>query len=571
MALDGMPEQQIQVYTTRPDTIFGMTFVALAPHHPLVDQIVTPAQRALVTAYQETVNSLRTSDEQTATGVFTGAYVLHPFSGERIPIWIADFVLEEYGAGAVMGVPAHDERDMAFAQHMGLPIQFVVQPAESTLSASEQSQAFIRSGMLTASGAYSGMTSEQARVAISDEIETRGLGKRSIKYRLRDWLISRQRYWGPPIPIIYCPEHGAVPVPEDQLPVLLPDVEHWMPTGTGVAPLAAIESFVQTTCPICAQPARRETDVSDNFLDSAWYYLRYPSVHDASQAWDPDMTRKWLPVDMCIGGADHSVLHLMYVRFIAKALHDLDLLEFNEPFTHFRANGTITRDGTKISKSKGNVINPDEYIQRLGADAFRLHLMFMGPYEADGDYSDRGIGGVIRFLDRIWVLVQQGQFARKATQLKREELRLLHLTIKRVSDGMQAFKYNTSIAALMEFLNTLERRTNITRQEIKTLLSLLAPFAPYITEELWEHIGQSGSVHRASWPNYDPQALPQDTMLLPIQVDGRLRARLEIASDASEEEIKQQAIALEKIQPFIAGHTPQRIIYVPGRLVNIVL
>lgn len=571
MALDGMPEQQIQVYTTRPDTIFGMTFVALAPHHPLVEQITTPTYRQLVTAYQETVNSQRTSEEQATTGVFTGAYVLHPFSGERIPIWIADFVLEGYGSGAVMGVPAHDERDMAFAQQMGLPIQFVVQPAGSTLSASEQTQAFIQPGILTASGAYSGMSSEQASVAISDEIEARGLGTRSVKYRLRDWLISRQRYWGPPIPIIYCPEHGAVPVPEDQLPVLLPDIENWMPTGTGSAPLAAIESFVQTTCPICGQPARRETDVSDNFLDSAWYYLRYPSAHDTSQAWNSDITRKWLPVDMCIGGADHSVLHLMYVRFIAQALYDLHLLEFNEPFTHFRANGTITRDGTKISKSKGNVINPDDYIQRLGADAFRLHLMFMGPYEADGDYNDRGIGGVIRFLDRVWVLVQPGQFARKSTQLKREELRLLHLTIKRVSDGMQAFKYNTAIAALMEFLNALERRTNVTRQEIKTLLSLLAPFAPYIAEELWEHIGQPISVHRAPWPDYDPQALQQDTMLLPIQVDGRLRARLEIASDASEEEIKQQAIATEKIQSYIAGHTPQRIIYVPGRLINIVL
>lgn len=570
MAVDGMSDRHIQVYTTRPDTIFGMTFVALAPHHPLVDQITTSERRASVVAYQETVNSLRTAAEHTMTGVFTGTYVLHPFTNQRIPIWIADFVLEGYGAGAVMGVPAHDERDMAFAQQMGLPIQFVVQSTASAPIEAAMKQAFLAAGVLVASAEYSGMTSEQASAAISNEIEARGLGTRSVKYRLRDWLISRQRYWGPPIPIIYCPEHGAVPVPEDQLPVLLPDVENWMPSGTGLSPLAAIDSFVQTTCPVCGQPARRETDVSDNFLDSAWYYLRYPSNHDTSHAWDPATTRKWLPVDMCIGGVDHSVLHLMYVRFIAMALYDLKLLDFNEPFTHFRANGTITRNGSKISKSKGNVINPDDYIKRLGADVFRMHLMFIGAYEADGEYTDHGIGGIVRFLDRIWLLIHQRKASLSSKALKREEQRLLHLTIKRVTDDIRVFKYNTAIAALMEFLNALERRSNTTRKEIKTLLLLLAPFAPYVTEELWEYIGQSGSVHSASWPAYDPQALQQDSMVLPIQVNGRLRDRLEVASDTSEEVIKQRAVATEKIQHFIAGSVIQKVIYVPGRLVNVV-
>ncbi|GCE22830.1 class I tRNA ligase family protein [Dictyobacter kobayashii] len=397
------------------------------------------------------------------------------------------------------------------------------------------------------------------------------MGKRSVKYRLRDWLISRQRYWGPPIPIIYCPEHGAVPVPEDQLPVLLPEVEQWMPTGTGVSPLAAIESFVNTTCPVCGQPARRETDVSDNFLDSAWYYLRYPSHADQDHAWDPDITRRWLPVDMCIGGADHSVLHLMYVRFIAMALHDLGQLEFNEPFQHFRANGTITLAGSKISKSRGNVINPDHYIEHLGADAFRMYLMFMGPYEADGDFSDRNIGGVVRFLDRVWQLVMQHQLsADPAQSLRREKQRLLHLTIKRVTEDLQSFKYNTAIAALMEYINTLAPKTNIADQEIETLLILLAPMAPYITEELWAHLGHSISIHTVSWPTYNPDVIQQDTFLLPIQVDGRVRDRIEVAVDTPEAAIKQQATTTARIQSFIADRSIQNIIYVPGRLINIV-
>jgi leucyl-tRNA synthetase len=575
MEIDAMPGVSVQVYTTRPDTIFGMTFVALAPLHPLIVHITGSARRAAVTAYQQTINRLRTDTENPMTGVFSGAHALHPLTGERIPIWVADFVLEGYGAGAVMGVPAHDERDMAFAKAVGLPVRVVVAPPHTAaaLPAEQMQEAYIQPGILIDSAEYSGMTSAQAGDDLVAWFEERGSGRRVAKYRLRDWLISRQRYWGPPIPIIYCPQHGAVPVPEEQLPVLLPDVENWMPTGTGVSPLAAIESFVNTTCPICGQPARRETDVSDNFLDSAWYFLRYLSHDDDTQPWDSALARKWLPVDMYIGGAEHSVLHLMYVRFITMALHDLGYLEFEEPFKRFRANGTITKDGAKISKSKGNVVNPDDYITRFGADVFRVYLMFMGPYEAGGDFSDRGIGGVVRFLDRVWSLVTRHAESAHAEAPQGEERRILHRLIKRVTEDLAALKYNTAAAALMEYLNSLETRLAIAREELRTLLLLLAPMAPYITEELWQRLGQPGhqhSIHTASWPIFDAGAIYTETMILSVQVNGRVRGRIEVAHDTPEAEIQRQALLVPQVQPFIAAQKVSRMIYVPGRLVNIV-
>jgi leucyl-tRNA synthetase len=575
MEIDEKPGVNVQVYTTRPDTIFGMTFVALAPHHPLIEHITDVAHIADVAAYQQTANRLRTDTEHTMTGVFTGAFALHPHTGERIPIWVADFVLEGYGAGAVMGVPAHDERDMEFARAVGLPVRVVVVPLHTASSPISQQvqQADVQPGILIASDAYSGMTSAQAGDAIAAWFEERGTGRRVAKYRLRDWLISRQRYWGPPIPIIYCPLHGAVPVPEVQLPVILPDVENWMPTGTGVSPLAAIESFVNTPCPICGQPGRRETDVSDNFLDSAWYFLRYFSHDDDTQPWNPVLVRKWLPVDMCIGGAEHSVLHLMYVRFITMALHDLGFLEFEEPFKLFRANGTITKEGAKISKSKGNIVNPDDYINRFGADVFRVYLMFMGPYEAGGDFSDRGIGGVVRFLDRVWSLVTHHAEVAHPEAPQGENRRTLHRLIKRVTEDVAALKYNTVVSALMEYLNGLEKRETITYEEIRTLLLLLAPIAPYITEELWQRLGQSDgsqSIHTASWPDFDESALYAETVLLPVQVNGRVRGRIEVARVMPEAEIKRLALLVPQVQPFIADQEVSRMIYVPGRLINIV-
>lgn len=575
MQIDGLPGESVQVYTTRPDTIFGMTFLALAPLHSLIPRITVGERLAAVTAYQQSVNHPHDNEQRVMTGVFTGAFALHPLTGERIPIWVADFVLEGYSAGAIMGVPAHDERDKAFAKAMGLPVRVaVVPPDDDTALLAEQMQqtgeAYVQPGVVIDSAGYSGMTSAQASDAIAAWFEERGSGKRVAKYHLRDWLISRQRYWGPPIPIIYCPQHGAVPVPEAQLPVLLPSTENWMPTGTGLSPLAAIEEFVTTTCPTCGQPARRETDVSDNFLDSAWYYLRYLSHDDEIQAWNPTLACKWLPVDMYVGGLEHSVLHLMYARFIAMALHDLGYLEFEEPFKRFRANGTITKDGAKISKSKGNVVNPDDYITRFGADVFRVYLMFMGPYDAGGDFSDRGIGGVVRFLDRAWLLITRQATSAVEEAVQGDARRVLHHTIQRVTEDIAALKYNTAVAALMELLNSLESRQKVTREELLALLLLMAPLAPYITEELWERMGQPGSIHTASWPAFDADAIRTEMLTLAVQVNGRVRGHLEVAYGMPEAEIKRLALEVPKVQAYIGGQQVSRVIYVPERLVNIV-
>lgn len=536
----GMPEQTLWVYTPTPEAIEGMTFIALAPQHPLIDCITSAAQREAVEQYQA-ARQIATGAGQTMTGAFTGAYALHPKTSERLPIWVADYV-GEYGVDALMGAPASSELDLAFAQAMGLPVR-AIEPLEPV---------------------------EAARAAAMGWFETRGLGRRAVKYRLRDWLISRQRYWGPPIPIVYCPEHGAVPVPAEQLPVLLPEMEDWLPTGSGVSPLATMESFVHTSCPLCGQPARRETDVSDNFLDSAWYYLRYPSDKEETQPWNPELTKKWLPVNMYIGGGEHSVLHLMYARFICLALHDLGYLEFEEPFMRFRANGTITLNGQKISKSRGNVVNPDEYIERFGSDVVRVYLLFMGPYEAGGDFTDQRIGGVVRFLDRVWHLVTRQRLPAAEEAPQGEARRMVHLTIRRVTEDITAFKYHTAIAALMEYVNSLVSRKPVTREELQTLLLLLAPFAPYLTEELWEQLGNRYSIHAHPWPAFDPAATRAAIMTIMVEVNGHVRARIQVPTDTPEDEIKRQALATEKIQRLIAGHTVQRVLYVPGRLVNVV-
>ncbi len=572
MEIDRYPGLNLRVYTTRPDTIFGMTFVAVAPQHALLSDITAQNFREAVAAYQQAANHLRTEEERPMTGVFSGAFALHPLSGERIPIWVANFVLESYGAGAVMGVPAHDVRDMAFAEAVGLPMHSVVVAATGAPDppGGRTREAFVQPGVLINSGPFSSLTSAQAEQALVAWFEERGLGSRVIKYRLRDWLISRQRYWGPPIPIIYCPEHGAVPVPEEQLPVLLPDVENWLPTGTGVSPLAAIADFVETSCPICGQAARRETDVSDNFLDSAWYFLRYLSNDGDARPWDPELAQRWLPVAMYIGGAEHSVLHLLYARFITMALHDLGYLELDEPFRRFRAHGTITRDGTKISKSKGNVVNPDGYIARFGADVFRLYLMFMGSYEAGGDFSDRGIGGVVHFLDRLWALFGRQAENASSQRPQGEARRALHRVIKRITEDIATLKYNTVVAALMGYLNGLEGRQTVTREELRTFLLLLAPLAPFITEELWGRLKQHGSIHSASWPVYDPAAIEAESMTLAVQVNGRVRDQIEVGRDLPEAEIKRRALSAPRVQRFIAAAAVSRVIYVPGRLVNIV-
>ncbi|WIG61672.1 MAG: Leucyl-tRNA synthetase [Ktedonobacterales bacterium] len=579
MRIAGHPETRVRVYTTRPDTIFGVTFVALAPEHPAVAQIADAAHREAVAAYVAAARrapaSTQEGVERPVTGVFTGAYAIHPLTGEQVPVWVSDYVLMEYGTGAIMAVPAHDARDWAFARAMGLPVRQVVRSAsvsdDAEMAGDEAQEAFTDVGVLVNSGAYTGQTSAEASEAIAAEMEARGIGVRSVKYHLRDWLISRQRYWGPPIPIIYCPDHGAVPVPEDQLPVVLPYVEDYRPTGTGISPLAADGEFVNTTCPICGKAARRETDVSDNFLDSAWYFLRYPSSDDEREPWNPELTRKWLPAKMYVGGAEHSVLHLLYVRFITMALHDLGYLDFAEPFPRFRANGMMTVNGMKISKSRPETyISPDGYIAQHGADAFRTYLMFMGPYESGGDFTDRGLGGVTRFLDRVWQLVT----AHAATAPKHaptgEARRIQHATIQRVTVDTEALKYNTAIAALMKYLNGLERAEQVTRAESETLLLLLAPFAPFVTDELWHRLGHRSSIHTQRWPEVDASALRAETLTIIVQVNGRMRDRVEVAAEATEAEVTQMARDAEKARRAIGDAPIRQVIYVPERLVNIV-
>jgi leucyl-tRNA synthetase len=636
----GSPEAtEIRVYTTRPDTIYGATFVVISPEHPLVDTFTSEGQRAAVETYRAEAIARRTTteegEERQITGVFTGADAIHPLTGARLPIWVADYVLMEYGTGAIMAVPAHDARDLDFARAMGLPVQVVVRPAsdgagdrgtkvpahdefntDSSPSSrapafqsrhvdgqAEASEAYTAPGVLVDSGRYTGMTSAAATEAIIARFEVEGLGQRAVHYQLRDWLISRQRYWGSPIPIISCPHHGYVSVPEDQLPVPLPEAEEYLPTGTGDSPLAKIPEFVATTCPICGGPARRETDVMDNFVESAWYYLRYPSSDDDTQPWDPAITRKWLPVNMYIGGAEHSVLHLLYARFITMALHDLGHLPFEEPFMYFRAHGMIIRDGAKISKSRGNVINPDDYIAAYGADALRCYLMFMGPYEAGGDFSDRGIGGVVRFLNRVWGLATGNAKEKKPERAQRSQRgegkgengeagpripgidssisvvspSAMHATIKRVTEDIPVLKYNTALAALMEYMNALDAQPSVTREELRTLLVLLAPFAPYITEELWERMGEEGSVHAQPWPAFDPAALRRDVVTLVVQVDGRVRDRIAMPAEAGAAEARAAALSSTKVRQAMAGRALHDVVYVPGeqgakgtRLANVV-
>ncbi|HEX9067836.1 MAG TPA: leucine--tRNA ligase [Ktedonobacterales bacterium] len=557
-------DAEVRVFTTRPDTIYGVTFVVLAPDHPLVDRITAEAQRDAVTGVRAAAEPVEPDATPTA-GAFTGTYAIHPLTGKRVPIWVADYVLMGYGTGAIMAVPAHDTRDLAFARAHHLGVRQVVVPDGEAVPADE---AWTGAGTLVSSGEYSGLGSDEAAERIITRLEEAGIGKRKVHYHLRDWLISRQRYWGPPVPIIYCPDHGAVPVPEEDLPVRLPDLEDYLPTSTGDSPLSKIPGFVATTCPICGKPAGRETDVMDNFLDSAWYFLRYPSSHDSEQAWDPETTRHWLPVKMYIGGAEHSVLHLMYARFITMAMHDLGHLDFDEPFTHFRAHGIITINGDKISKSKGNIINPDDYLDDYGADTLRAYLMFMGPYEAGGDFSDRGIGGVVRFMDRVWRLCQPQRIV--TAKPDRDARRQMHETIGRVDTDIGELKYNTAIATLMGWTNTLDARKSVTADEVRTLLTLLSPFAPFVTCELWERASFPGMAVTAPWPQVDSAALARDVVTLIVQVDGRMRDRVEAPSAATEAEARAIALGSAKVRAAVGQRTVRDAKYIVGRLINLV-
>ncbi|HKJ93721.1 MAG TPA: leucine--tRNA ligase [Longimicrobiales bacterium] len=567
----------IEVFTTRPDTIFGATFMVLAPEHPLVERLTSDAQRAEVEAYRKKAAAMdlvsRQKTDKEKTGVFTGGECVNPATGERIPVWIADYVLMEYGTGAIMAVPGHDARDFEFASRFGLPIPRVVagpgDEADTPLS-----EAYVGDGTLVNSGRFDGLDWRAGVRAITDWLSERGLAEPRVNYRLHDWCISRQRYWGPPIPVIYCDACGTVPVPESDLPVALPYVEDYKPDESGVSPLARVESWYKVPCPKCGAAARRETDVSDTFLDSAWYFLRYPSASVDDAAMDAALTKKWLPVDMYIGGEEHAVLHLLYSRFVTMVLHDLGHLDFEEPYQVFRKHGLIIKEGAKMSKSRGNVVVPDEYIERWGADTIRTYLMFLGPFQEGGDFRDEGIQGPYGFLSRLWDSIVPAD-ALGGAPLSGSLEQKLHATIEKVTRDIGALSYNTAIAALMEYLNAVrEGGRSANRSEVEPLVPLVAPFAPHIAEELWQRLGHAeslftrGAVH---WPDYDPAKATADEVELVVQVNGKVRAKLTMPRGTAEDDARTAALADENVQRFLDGKSVRKVVYVPDRLLNLVV
>jgi leucyl-tRNA synthetase len=583
---------EIPVFTTRPDTIYGVTFFVLAPEHPLVSRLTAPEQREAVEAYIEQarreteIERMSTERSREKSGVPLGTFVTNPVSGERVPVWIADYVLMGYGTGAVMGVPAHDQRDFEFARAFGMPIVEVIRPAgEEATDPATWTEARTAYGDMVNSGPFDGTPGDQAIRRVIAWCEEQGVGKGTVSYRLRDWLISRQRYWGAPIPIVYCPEHGMVPVPEDQLPVMLPDDVEFKPTGE--SPLRYVPEFLNTTCPVCGKPATRETDTLDTFICSSWYFLRYTDPHDTERAWTEKQVNEWLPVDMYIGGPEHATMHLLYARYFVKALRDIGLLRINEPFKRLYHQGMVLGpDGQKMSKSRGNVIAPDDVVGRYGADTVRAYLMFMGPFDQGGPWNHQGIEGVWRYMNRVWTLItdfievsRDGQAGEVPAGVAAERLR--HRYVERVTTDYTDLRYNTALAAMMEFVNGLNRlreedpavqRDPRYADAVATLLVLLAPMAPYIAEELWHETGHDGSVHAQTWPTFDPALTVEDTVTVVVQVNGKVREKLEVSSGITEETVRSLAMASAKVRAAIDGREIRKFIYVADRhLANIVV
>ncbi len=587
----GLDQKDISSFTTRIDTIFGVTFIVLAPEHPLVADLTTEEHREAVEVYidraRKTSEIDRLSTETDKTGVFTGSYAINRLNGEKVPIYIGDYVLMTYGTGAVMGVPAHDSRDFVFAQKYRLPVRIVVAPI--SWDGSELTEAYLGGGFMTNSEAYDGMTDEEGIEAISADIEKKGWGSRTVSYRMRDWLVSRQRYWGTPIPVVYCDKCGIVPVPEDELPVLLPTDAEYIPTGEG-SPLASNAGFLNTTCYRCGGPARRETDTMDTFFDSSWYMLRYLSPGYSEGPFDPAV-KDWLPVDQYTGGAEHAVMHLLYSRFFIKGLHDMGVVDFEEPFLRLFNQGVILgEDHEKMSKSRGNVVNPDEVVEGLGADAVRCFMMFIGPWDQGGPWSEVGINGVARWLNRVWDIVVRDpadldgerQEVARATAItddkRRETLRVLHQTIRRCHNDLDRFKFNTAIASLMELANHLNRvwaESSIDsatwRECIENFLLMLAPIAPHVTEELWERTGHAYSIHQQAFPSWDDDLAAEDTITLVVQVNGKVRDKLEVPAGIEEAAAQELALASPRVKSYTDGKSVSKTIFVPGRLVNLVV
>ena len=573
---------ELRVFTTRPDTIYGVTFAVLAPEHPLVEKLTTPDCRPQVEAYIDLTRRQteieRLSTEREKTGVFTGSYAVNRLNGERVPLWIADYVLPSYGTGAVMAVPAHDTRDFEFARRFGLPIRVVIAPPD--WSGDELQEAYVDQGTMVNSAQFDGMSSQAAWEGIAEFIENRGYGKQTRSYRLRDWLISRQRYWGAPIPIVYCDQCGIVPVPEEDLPVLLPPDAEFRPTGE--SPLKYCESFVNTSCPRCSGPARRETDTMDTFMCSSWYFLRYASPHYDLGPFDRDKVNYWLPVDQYTGGAEHAVMHLLYARFFTKAIRDLGLIDFDEPFVRLFNQGTIIAQKQKMSKSRGNVINPDEYVAELGADVIRAYLMFIGPWEQGGEWDDSGINGINRWFNRTWNLVLEGEgisFPQQGDPAAARELsHRTHKTIKKVAEDLDRFHFNTMLACLMEFTNHLTRVAadkSVTKpawqEAVEALLLLLAPTAPHMCEELWSRTGHPYSIHQQPFPVWDEQLAAEEEITLVVQINGKVRDKVCVPASINEAEAREMALSQPRVKAHLEGKEVTRLIYVPGKLVNLVI
>ncbi|NPV73818.1 MAG: leucine--tRNA ligase [Pelotomaculum sp.] len=583
----------ITVYTTRPDTVFGVTYMVLAPEHPLVEKLIAGSkQEAEIKEFIRKVRNLReidrTSTEAEKVGMPTGAHCINPLTGERVPVLIANYVLMEYGTGCVMGVPAHDQRDFEFARKYGYPIRVVIQPPGVELDPAAMEAAYEEEGFLVNSGPFSGMPNKEAIRAITRHLEEKGRGRFRVTYRLRDWLISRQRYWGAPIPIIYCDRCGTVPVPESDLPVLLPMDVEFKPTGQ--SPLAECPEFVNAACPSCGGPGKRETDTMDTFMCSSWYYYRYTSPRDNDAPWDRNKVDYWLPVDQYIGGVEHAILHLLYSRFFTKVLYDLKLVSNLEPFSNLLTQGMVLKDGAKMSKSRGNVVSPEDIVARYGADTARLFILFAAPPERDLEWSDQGVEGCYRFLNRVWRLVMPlagllkeapAAVSGKLVGANREMRRVTHSTIKKVTEDISArFNFNTAVSAIMELVNALyqfreipesDRNPAVLREAVESLLLLLAPFAPHITEELWEATGHRGSIHLQPWPSYDPEAIAEDEITIVVQINGRVRERLLVPAGITPQEMQDRVMKEPRVMRMVEGKKVAKVITVPGKLVNIVI
>jgi leucyl-tRNA synthetase len=570
-------KDNLKVYTTRPDTLFGATYMVLAPEHPLVDGLTKGTKHVKeIKAFKEKVRheTLHEREESSGKeGVFTGAYAINPANNEEIPIWISDYVLMEYGTGAVMAVPAHDQRDFEFAKQHNLPIKVVIKEGNRDVQSQVSAdKAFVDEGTMVDSGQFDGQPSAEGAKNIGDWLEIKNVGKWKTNYKLRDWLISRQRYWGAPIPVIHCKKCGVVPVPEKELPVKLPKEVKF--SGKGASPLAEVKEFVEVKCPKCKSPAKRETDTMDTFICSSWYFYRYCDAKNGKEAFTKEKVNRWMPVDQYIGGIEHAILHLLYSRFFAKFLYDQKLVPTDEPFTNLLTQGMVVKDGAKMSKSKGNVVDPDHIIEKYGADTARLFILFASPPERELEWSDKGVEGSYRFLKRVWRLVTEKskpQTSKSKTNPNPQIQKKMHQTIKAVTDDLERFSFNTAIARLMEYVNELNKAEKVETEEIKALLVMLSPYAPHLVEELWAKLGNKGSIHQEPWPKYDSKLIIEEEMVIPVQVNGKLRDTVKVSATAGKDEIIAAAKASEKVQNFTTGKQIAKEIYVPNKLVNLVV